>query len=84
MAGAQPEGTLNPTPIYTTLAIPALNPTTIYYTLEVRHRQSAVNSNRIEGEAWGFYWAAPTAADPESGAPPGIPCEVLKARGSTV
>mgnify|MGYP001193916879 CR=1 FL=1 len=36
-----------------TLAIPALNPTTIYYTLEVRHRQSAVNSSRIEGEAWG-------------------------------
>ena len=32
----------------------------------------------------GFYSAAPTAADPESGAPPGIPCEVLKARGSTV
>ena len=53
MAGAQPEGTLNPTAIYITLAIPALNPTTIYYTLEVRHRQSAVNSSRIEGEAWG-------------------------------
>ena len=32
----------------------------------------------------GFYWAAPTAADPESGAPPRMPCEVLKARGSTV
>ena len=31
-----------------------------------------------------FYWAAPTAADPESGAPLGIPCEVLKARGSSV
>ena len=53
MAGAQPEGTLNPSAIYITLAIPALNPTTIYYTLEVRHRQSAVNSSRIEGEAWG-------------------------------
>ena len=53
LAGAQPEGTLNPTAIYITLAIPALNPTTIYYTLEVRHRQSAVNSSRIEGEAWG-------------------------------
>ncbi len=32
----------------------------------------------------GFYWAAPTAADPESGAPPRMPCEVLKARGFTV
>ena len=32
----------------------------------------------------GFYWAAPTAADPESGVPTKIPCEVLKAHGSTV
>ena len=31
-----------------------------------------------------FYRAAPTAADPESGAPPRMPCEVLKARGFTV
>ena len=32
----------------------------------------------------GFYWAAPTAANPESGVPTIIPCEVLKAHGSTV
>ena len=32
----------------------------------------------------GFYWAAPTAADPESGVPPGIPHEVFKTHRSTV